>query len=201
MAYEVVRNNCTSDSLLCAKLKFFNSVAKQISPFLTLYRTDKPMAPFISSDLYKLLKALMKRFVKPNVMKDLTSAAKVSAVEVSSLKSESLLDYSKIDIGFEAETAVKQALQEKKATDKNILEFRLDCRKWLTTVVCKLLDKTAVQYTLARNLAFLDPRKITECETNQSRLKSVLRQLVQFNRVATTDIDDILHQFRIMLTV
>jgi len=95
MSYEVVRNNCTSDSLLCAKLKFFNSVAKQISPFLTLYQTEKPMAPFISGDLYKLLKALMKRFVKPNVMKDLTSAAKVSAVEVSSLKSESLLDYSK----------------------------------------------------------------------------------------------------------
>ena len=70
VSYEVVRNSCTSDALLCAKLKFFNSVAKQMSPFLTLYQTDKPMAPFISGDLYKLLKALMKTFVKPAVMKD-----------------------------------------------------------------------------------------------------------------------------------
>jgi len=64
--------------------------------------------------------------------------------------------------------------------------------------VCKLLDKTAVQYTLARNLAFLDPRMITECETNQSCLRSVLQQLVQFNRVAAsaTDVDDILHQYQ-----
>jgi len=107
-----------------------------------------------------------------------------------------LLDYSKIDIGFEAETAVKQAIQEKKAKDKDILEFRLYCRKWLTATVCKLLNKTAVQYTLARNLAFLDPRTITDCETNQSRLKSFLRQLVQFNRVAATDVDDILHQYQ-----
>ena len=167
-----------------------------MSPFLTLYQTDKPMAPFISGDLYKLLKALMKRFVKPAVMKDITSAAKLASVEVSSLKSESLLDYSKIDIGFEAETAVKQAIQEKKAKDKDILEFRLDCRKWLTATVCKLLNKTAVQCTLARNLAFLDPRTITDCETNRSRLKSVLRQLVQFNRVAATDVDDILHQYQ-----
>jgi len=62
-------------------------------------------------------------------MKNITSAAKLAAVEVSRLKSESLLDYSKIDIGFEAETAVKQAFQEKKAKDKDILEFHFDCRK------------------------------------------------------------------------
>jgi len=37
---------------------------------------------------------------------------------------------------------------------------------------------------------------ITECETNQSHLKSVLRQLVQSNRVTATDVDDILHQYQ-----
>ena len=114
ISYEVVRNSCTSDVLLCAKLKFFNSVAKQMSPFLTLYQIDKPMALFVNGDLYKLLKALMKRFVKPAVMKDTTSDAKLASVEISSLKSESLLDYSKTDTGFEAETAEKQAIQEKK---------------------------------------------------------------------------------------
>jgi len=36
------------------------------------------MAPFICGDLYKLLKSLMKRFVKPSVMKDITSAAKLA---------------------------------------------------------------------------------------------------------------------------
>jgi len=139
----------------------------------------------------------MKRFIKPHVMKDIISAAKLAAVEVSRLKSESLLYYSKIDIGFEAETAVKQqAVQKKKAKDKDILEFHLDCCKWLMATVCKLLDKAAVQYTLARNLAILDPRTITDCETNQSCLRSDLQQLVQFNRVVATNVDDILHQYQ-----
>jgi len=40
------------------------------------------MAPFICGDLYKLLKSLMKRFVKPAVMKDITSAAKLASVAV-----------------------------------------------------------------------------------------------------------------------
>jgi len=53
----------------------------------------------------------MKRFVKPHGMKDITSSVKLAAVEVSSPKCENLLDYSKIDMGFNAETAVKQAVQ------------------------------------------------------------------------------------------
>jgi len=129
-------------------------------------------------------------------MKDITSAAKLPSLEISSMKNESLLEYSKIDIGFEAETAEKQAVQEKKAKEKDILAFCMDCRKWLSVTVCKLLNKIAVQYSLARNLAFVDPRTIAECETNQSRLKSVLRQLVQFNRVVASDVDDILHQYQ-----
>ena len=40
------------------------------------------MALFICGDLYKLLKSLMKRFVKPAVMKDITSAAKLASVAV-----------------------------------------------------------------------------------------------------------------------
>jgi len=36
----------------------------------------------------------------------------MASVVVSSLKNDILLEYSKIDIGFEAETAVKQAIQE-----------------------------------------------------------------------------------------
>ena len=62
-------------------------------------------------------------------------------------------------------------------------------------MVCKLIDKTAVQYTLARNLAFVDSRMITEYETNQSHLKSALWHLVQFNKVAATNVD-ILHNYQ-----
>jgi len=43
-------------------------------------------------------------------MKDITSAAELASVAISSLKNDSLLEYCKIDIGFKAETAVKQAI-------------------------------------------------------------------------------------------
>jgi len=53
---------------------------------------------------------------------------------------------------------MREEIDEKKAEDKDIWEFCLDCHKWLMATVCMLVDNTAIQYTLARNLAFLDHR-------------------------------------------
>jgi len=72
-----------------------------------------------------------------------------------------------VDIGFTTEDAVKAV--RKKVSDKQLLDFHLSCRNFLKAVVAKLLNKTAVQYPLANNLAFLDPRLISD--KNKTRLK------------------------------
>ena len=65
-----------------------------MTPFLTLYQTDKPMVPFLAKDLFQLLKSLLRRFLKPNVMKVVKSVDK-------------LLD---VDIGLDANQLVIQRL-------------------------------------------------------------------------------------------
>ena len=192
-SFEVVRQAC-SDELLSAKLLFCVSVAKQLLPFLTRYQSDKPMVPFLCTDLFKVVKQLMDRFVKSAVMKDITSPAKLIADSL--LKEENLVDYAKVDIGFVAENAVKDAQKNKKVTDRQILSFRLSCRSWLQRIVTKLLDKTAIQYRLGRDMICIDPRNMTDTDKNLARLKSVLRHLVLCNRVPETDVDDILTQYR-----
>lgn len=62
-SYETISSAC-SDPLMPAKIAFFASVAKQITPFLTAFQTDKPMLPFMSTSLYTLLKSLMGGFIK-----------------------------------------------------------------------------------------------------------------------------------------
>ena len=89
-----------------------------------------------------------------------------------------------MDIGFTTENVVKAV--RKKVSDKQLLDFRLSCRIFLKAVA-KLLNKTAIQYPLANNLAFLDPRLISDTDKNKTRLKSVLRLLVQCNRVAESE--------------
>jgi len=67
-----------------------------------------------------------------------------------------------------------------KAVRKNVTDrqtaprLRLSCRNFLQVVVAKLLKKTAVQYALVNNRAFLYPRLIANTDKNKARLKSVL---------------------------
>ena len=55
----------------------------------------------------------------------------------------------------------------KNVSDKQLLDFCLSCRNFLKAVVAKLLNKTAVQYPLTNNLAFLDPRLISDTDKNK----------------------------------
>ena len=128
------------DNLLTAKLHFFLSVAKQIEPFLVMYQTDKLMVPFLSMDLFKLVKSLMERFVESALLKDVTSVA-LTSIDIS--KADCFVDYSKVDIGVHNRECCESC--EEKVSDKQLLDFHLSCRNFLKAVVAKLLNKTAVQ--------------------------------------------------------
>jgi len=67
---------------------------------------------------------------------------------------------------FTTENAVR-----KNVSDKQLLDFHLSCRKFLKAVVAKLLNKTAIQYPLANNFAFLDPQLISDTDKNKTCLK------------------------------
>lgn len=69
------------DDLYQAKLNFFLMVAQEITPFLKLYQTDKPMLPFMSGDLTNMLRSLLEKFIKPSVMKNATTTLKLLQVD------------------------------------------------------------------------------------------------------------------------
>ena len=95
-----------SDPLVPGKMAFFASVAKQITPFLTAFQTDKPMLPFMSTSLYTLLKSLMDRFIKSEGMAEATSVLKVLKIEPTD--KEQQVDYLKVDVGFVAQQVLKE---------------------------------------------------------------------------------------------
>jgi len=107
--------------------------------------------------------------------------------------------YSKIDVGFRAEKELKSAVGPKtknKVTDKETVQFKLECEDFLVTIVQKIMDKSPLNFALAQNLSFLDPREMgsTVKEKNLERCKAVLRQLNEANRVSENDVDEILQQ-------
>ena len=72
---------CVADPLLAGKLSFYLSVANQVNPFLTAYQTDKPMLPFLCASLYKMVKTLMDRLVKDDVMAPVSSVQQLLKID------------------------------------------------------------------------------------------------------------------------
>lgn len=61
-SFDTIRNSA-KDPLFLPKLMIFNSTAREMAPFLTLYQTDRPMLPFLSEDLFNLLKGKLLCFI------------------------------------------------------------------------------------------------------------------------------------------
>ncbi len=53
-SFEEVKMHC-ADPLFPVKVEIFNSIAREIDPFLNIYQSDQPMLPYLSGDMYKLI--------------------------------------------------------------------------------------------------------------------------------------------------
>jgi len=115
-SYETFKQ-CCANHLVPVRLTFF-FVSKQITRFLTQYQTDKPMLPFLCSDLFQIVKDLMGRFIKSDKMAGVKFAYQLLKVDVQAKENHSV--DSKIDVGFRAEKELKSALEKtkKKVIDK-----------------------------------------------------------------------------------
>jgi len=149
-------------------------------------------------DLFELLKSLMSRVIKADVMKTAANAVKICEVKVANTANQ--LHYKNVDIGFSANKMLKNLVMEKKCSERQDMEFRQAAKAFVVSILSHLLTKNPLKYSLVRNMSFLDPRlMVTKTEDCKSRFKRVLGVLVEAHRVDETDCDDILSQFRIYL--
>lgn len=88
----------------------------------------------------------MDRFLKEKTMKEATSAYKILQVPFDQTSENK--DASKVEIGFAAEAALSKLKSQKKISDRQVLEIKMDCKTFLIALLLKLVHKTHVQYPL-----------------------------------------------------
>ena len=192
-SFDVIKE-AVHDPLTTAKMNFVLSVAKEVTPSLTKYQCDKPMVAFLATDLFILLKNLMSRFVKVDILKEVKSIDKLQQVQVN--KSSNHGDCSKVNVGFVAERIMKDASAAKKATELQVLEFQMSSKKCLVTIVEKLLQKSPLKYSIVSTIRFLDPRKMASSREQCTKwLKKTLSYLEEKKRVREQDCDDIIREY------
>ena len=67
---------CCSDPLFLAKVNIFLTFTKDFTPFLVKYQSDLPLLPFIADDLVQLLRTLLGRFVKSDILSKINGPMK-----------------------------------------------------------------------------------------------------------------------------
>ena len=150
------------------------------------------MLPFMSTSLYIMLKSLINRFIKGELVTEATSPLKI--VKLKPTDKEQHLDYQKVDVGFVAQQMLKE--KSAKLSERQVLQFRMECKDFLAKTASKLLDKTTKNYRLIINMSCLDPRLMaSEREGCVNKMKRVLEILVEAHRLKADECDEVVYQF------
>lgn len=152
--FDTVKEAC-ADLLLPVKLHFPIFVAKQVDPFLAKYQSDKPMLPFLVSDLFQILKSLMERFVKQGHLNKMTTPEKLARFDVADSKSHKSYDH--VDISFSSKKKMKDLVHEGNVSKRQSMGVNMVCKLCLQKLVGSIMEKAPIKYPLARNLACFKP--------------------------------------------
>ena len=111
------------------------------------------MIPFFVPDLLKLVKDLLARFIKQDVLGSLATCADVSAFDTSKKD-----NHCTISLGFSADKLLRsEGFKKRKVSDRDMLGFENGCKNCASDGV---VQKTPIKYPLARALSCLDPRNM-----------------------------------------
>lgn len=170
------------DKLLLAKLQFLASVARQMEDFLTTFQANRPMVPFMYSEVFTLMKDIGKRFIKDDVMADNNSPNALLKLDVN------ITDVTKpvveVDIGFGAKKACGNGTK-----DADIIRFRRDCKKFLCVLFDKLKEKSPLRYKIVKGASCISPAVMKNERLRVSRCNVLLQELVEKNLLTSAVAD------------
>lgn len=141
-----------SDPFLKCRLSFYRSVSVDCEPFLRKYQANDPLIPFLYDDLTDLYKNLLSRIIKKSVINN--SIGHLTNIDTS--KIDNLLETKHIVIGCEAAKLIKHL----RCSEKSILEFKLECRNIIITMLKKITERSPLKYKIVKCLSSLDPKYI-----------------------------------------
>ena len=193
-SFETIKN-MMKDPLLEVKINFFISIAKEVTPFLTVYQTDRVMVPFLCEDLFQMLKSLMARVIKRDVLKEQgTTPVRLFNLDVEDKTNQ--CSAHRVDLGFVGTELMKKLAFAKKISDKQVLEIRAECKQFILTLIKHLKLKSPLGYRLVRALRCLNPHEmVANRDLCIERFQRVLKALVDANKLSEGKCDDIKHQF------
>ena len=192
-SYRMVKD-AVADRLMLSKLAAFMSIAMQLQPYLTAFQSDNPLMPFVCGELSSIVRALMKRIVKPDILDEATSTTRLLAVKYK--EPANCLRPQKFDVGYLAGASTKELLRKKEISEGALLRFRNELASFVRAVISKIIENTPIGNAFARRLACLDPVSIAISTTQASnQFKLVIDHLVKQQHLEGRSCDELIRQY------
>ena len=157
--------------------------------------SSKQVTPFLATDLYSMFGGLVRRFIETAVISEAKTPLKLTKLDPAD--SSIHASHSKIDVGFTADKKMKELIAKSTVSEKRVLQFQMECKEFLVKVVCKLIAKAPIQYSLVMNVNCLDPRNMmSDHVVSITKFKRVLTSLENAKKVLEGACDSLLELFR-----
>ena len=125
------------DTLISAKLKFFEMVSHNLNAFLRGFQTDSLMFPFFADVLGGTVRDLLERIVLKDMLRKATNFYQFVQIDPSDKNiRKSAAD---IDIGFAANIKVEES--NLNPNDPKVLAFKKEAGNFLVALLSHLLEK------------------------------------------------------------
>ena len=166
--------DCMKNPLMLAQIAFFKLIAEEFQPFLTRFQSPEPLSPYLYATLFELTKNLLRRCVKKSTIEGVKTAKKLAAIDLNN--KENFLNTRDIDIGF----AANKYLNKSKATEKEKMYFKIDCRNFIVHMISKIFERSPLGYDLTRAISCLSPDLIVRnpciAQQRMSRCLTILHE-------------------------
>ena len=124
-----------SDTFLVVKLEFMLHIAMILEPFLTKFQSSAPMIPYVYDSLLQLVRLLLSKVLKCDIMESSKSATKIARIDLDD--NENLKPVRTVDIGIGATVALKKIVGVCNG-EKLKYEFLERCQRFIVKLTKKI---------------------------------------------------------------
>ena len=194
-SYEVLKG-AVKDPLVVAKLNFFSFLAGHLLPYLTSYQSQKPMIPFLHSDLQQLVKELLGLTIKSELIDKCKENSK-SLLKIDLRDVNIHIKKKDMHLGFGTLDEIQSLLRNDLASQANISRFRVEAREFLVAMMEKIFQKNPLSFQFVQYATVFDPKVLLNQALGDCKplFGKLMRVLVGLKIVPSTQADKALSQF------
>ena len=107
-----------------------------------------------------------------------------------------------IDVGSATNATLVNLVKNKAVSERGILEFRMECTKFISYGTSKILERSPMKYKLVRSLFCQNPQKMIELSKECTKaFEIVLSKVIEVNWRSSNVADGFLEQYKCFLQV